>query len=152
MTGVQLIAHERREQIMKHGRTLDYDLAQNRHNELGLAAMRLIMQVASKNKNLPSWPEHWDKKICAQMDAKTDFDKMTIAGAFIAADIDRRQRTGCGPGKEFDEFLEVVHPVMEYLAKNHHPHTTAIITSTNGQLMEGLKGTGEIMDYIEDGK
>jgi broad specificity phosphatase PhoE len=150
MTGVQLIAAERREQIMKHRRTVLNDHKTNTNNELGLAAMRLIMQVSSKNVNLPSWPEHWDKKICAKMDAKTDFEKMVIAGALIAADVDRRQCGGCGPGKDYDEFLEAVRPAMEYLAVHHHPHTTAIVTSTNGQLMEGVKGTGEIMDYIQD--
>lgn len=153
MTGVQLIAHERREQIIKHKRTVANDVATNKAGALVAAAARLTMMVWGYKNNddlLPSWPKHWDKVICAKMDAKTDFEKMIIAGAFIAADLDRRQAAGCGPGKEYDEFTEAVRPVMEYLAVHHHPHTTAIVTSTNGQLMEGLKGTGEIMDYIQD--
>lgn len=150
MTGVQLIATERREQIMKHKRTVLNDLKTNTNNELLLAASRLLTQVLGNSGHYPAWPSHWDDAICDKMDAKTDFEKVQIAGAFMAADLDRRQAGGCGLGKDYDEFLEAARPMMEFLAVHQHPHTLAIITGTNGQLMEGLKGTGEIMDYIQD--
>ncbi len=49
-----------------------------------------------------------------------------------------------------DEFEAAARPLIKYLAENHHPHVTAIITSTSGELIEGLTSTGQIMDYIED--
>ena len=51
---------------------------------------------------------------------------------------------------ERDPFETIVRPVMKYLADHHHPHVTIVITSTNAQLVEGIKSTGEIMDYIKD--
>lgn len=150
MTGAQLITDERREQILLHKRTVKKDVLFNVKNELELAAIRLTMQVASKNVNVPSWPEHWDKAMCDKMDAKTDFEKIQIAGAFLAASLDMRMANGCGPGKAYDEFTQASRPLMEYLSVNHHPHVTAIVTNTNAELLEGLQSTGKITDYIKD--
>ena len=36
-------------------------------------------------------------------------------------------------------FEEVVKEVMKWLAENHHPHTTIIITSTSAELVEGVE-------------
>ncbi len=36
-------------------------------------------------------------------------------------------------------FKESAKPLLKYLAENHHPHTTAIITSTSIELVEGIK-------------
>ena len=47
-------------------------------------------------------------------------------------------------------FEEIARELMKYLAQNHNPHVTAIITSTNAELLEGLKSTGKVMDYIPD--
>lgn len=150
MTGAQLITDERREQIVRHKRTVANDVATNSNKDLELAAQRLIMQVASDSRVIPSWPEHWDKAICDKMDAKPDFEKVQIAGAFMAASLDRRMATGEVPGKAYDEFTQACRPMLEYLATNHHPHVTAIVTSTDAELLEGLKSTGKIMDYIQD--
>lgn len=49
-----------------------------------------------------------------------------------------------------DEFEAAARPLIQYLANEHHPHHTAIVTNTGAQLMEGVKTTGEIMDYIKD--
>jgi hypothetical protein len=51
---------------------------------------------------------------------------------------------------EREEFEAVVRPVMKYLADNYNPHVIMLINSTNAQLLEGLRSTGEIMDYIKD--
>jgi|SRR3972149_891173 len=150
MTGAQLIADERREQIYRHKRTIANDVATNTSNELETAAQRLLTQVLGKSGHYPAWPEHWDAAICDKMDAKTDFEKIQIAGAFLAAALDRRMATGCGPGKAYDEFTQAVRPLIEYLAQNHHPHHTAIVTNTGAELLEGQKSTGKIMDYIQD--
>lgn len=36
------------------------------------------------------------------------------------------------------EFHNLVLPVMEWLDKNHHPHTKIILDSTRAELVEGL--------------
>lgn len=149
MTGAQLITDERREQILRHKRTVKYDVEANQANELLLAAARLIYSVA-RISILPKWPDHWDPKICAKMDEKTDFEKIVIAGAFLAADLDRRMAMGCAPGKPYDEFTQAARPLMEYLATHHHPHCTAIVENNCAQLLEGVKGTGIITDYLKD--
>lgn len=47
-------------------------------------------------------------------------------------------------------FDSVVMPVIKYLCENHHPHVTVIITPTNAELLEGLKTTRQIMDFVKD--
>jgi len=39
---------------------------------------------------------------------------------------------------------------MKFLAENYNPHTTMIITSTNAEILGGIKSTGVIYDYIEE--
>lgn len=41
-------------------------------------------------------------------------------------------------------------PLIKFLAENNHPHTMAIVTSTGAELFEGMKATGEILDYLID--
>tara|TARA_R110000796_G_C14257905_1_gene399510 strand:- start:123 stop:443 length:321 start_codon:yes stop_codon:yes gene_type:complete len=48
------------------------------------------------------------------------------------------------------DFRENANPLLKYLAENHHPHTTAIITSTSIELVEGIKAEHKIYDYIKD--
>ena len=40
--------------------------------------------------------------------------------------------------QKVNEFGELVKPVLKYLAENHHPHTTIIITATSAEIVEGL--------------
>lgn len=49
-----------------------------------------------------------------------------------------------------DTFMEAALPLIKYLCENHHPHVSVIVTPTGAQLLEGLKSTGEILDYIKD--
>lgn len=41
-------------------------------------------------------------------------------------------------------------PLIKYLAENHHPHVTAIVTGIGAEILEGIKSTGQVMDYIKD--
>ena len=43
---------------------------------------------------------------------------------------DRKQK------KLFKSFEKAVEPLMKYLAENHHPHTTIIVTSTDAEIVE----------------
>ncbi len=40
--------------------------------------------------------------------------------------------------------------LIKYLCENHHPHATVIVTQTGAELLEGVKTTGEILDYLKD--
>lgn len=150
MTGAQLITEERREQLQRHKRTVEYDVKTNTTRDLDLAAMRLIMLVVNESFDIPSWPEHWNKDICDKMDAKTDFEKIQIAGAFLAASLDRRMAMGCLPGKAYDEFTQAARPLMEFMANYGHPHTTAIVGNSSAELLQGIAATGNVPDYIKD--
>ena len=83
MTGVELIAQERLEQKVKHGRSVKFDAEQNGNLELAEAAVALITQ------NVSVMPEDWDQTICNYMLRKSYKDRLVIAGALIAAELDR---------------------------------------------------------------
>lgn len=84
-TGIELIAAERAEQIEKHGRTVEADKKFNRKRQLRQAAHALIEESAFINEA----PEGWDKGIWSKMKRKPLRDRLIIAGALIAAEIDR---------------------------------------------------------------
>lgn len=49
-----------------------------------------------------------------------------------------------------DIFTELCKPLMKYLAENHHPHTKIILESNFAELVEGVKTTGQIDDFVVD--
>jgi hypothetical protein len=83
MTGTEKIAQERLEQKVKHGYGVKGDVQNNSNNELADAAVALITQDVNK------MPEEWDQTICNYMLRKTYEERLIIAGALIAAEIDR---------------------------------------------------------------
>lgn len=88
-TGIELIAAERQEQIEKHGRTIESDVLQNPSGQLVIGAIALIRRV-----NRAFWkdmPARWDDVICKKMAKKSYKERLIIAGALIAAEIDRIQ-------------------------------------------------------------
>jgi len=52
--------------------------------------------------------------------------------------------------KERKAFEEAARPLIKWIAENHHPHVKVIVTPTGAELVEGLRTTGEILDYIKD--
>lgn len=48
-----------------------------------------------------------------------------------------------------DEFEVAARPLIKYLAENHHPHVTCIVTNDNAQLLEGQRAI-HVPDYIKD--
>jgi hypothetical protein len=46
-------------------------------------------------------------------------------------------------------FEELAKLMIKYLAENHNPHTTVIITSTTAELLEG-KMSVETIEFIKD--
>lgn len=87
-TGVELIAKERKEQIEKHKRTVELDVKLNFDKQLSTAAMRLLYNDSSTS----SYPIGWNKNIWNHMRNKSYKERLIIAGALIAAEIDRLNR------------------------------------------------------------
>lgn len=83
MTGVELIAQERLEQKVKHGRTVKHDAEINQFGELREAAVALIQG------DIEDMPAEWDQTICNYMMRKPLKERLVIAGALIAAELDR---------------------------------------------------------------
>lgn len=85
--GIQLIAKERNEQINKHHRSLEYDKGLNTKRELISGVIALIGE--EDNCNPLEFPEQWDTKLVLHMSEKEYKERLIIAGALIAAEIDR---------------------------------------------------------------
>lgn len=88
-TGIELIAIEREEQLEKHGRSFEYDVANNSNEELRLGAMQLLLGDRGPEFNLK--PNSWSWSIFDKMITKPYKERLIIAGALIAAEIDRLQ-------------------------------------------------------------
>lgn len=85
--GAYLIAKERAEQIYKHGRTVESDSSNNRDHQLSEMALNLCW-VNEEEKPL-SPPVGWNYDAWFKMLHKPYRERLIIAGALIAAEIDR---------------------------------------------------------------
>jgi hypothetical protein len=86
-TGIELINEERIEQIEKHQVTISKDILNNPNGELMTAARLLLYPYATASEP----PNNWDKIIWNRMRNKTVRQRLIIAGALIAAELDRLQ-------------------------------------------------------------
>lgn len=93
-TGIELIAEERREQIEKHGRTIESDLKTNSNGELIMVARAMLIEDEEfpegfgKNIRRAEMPADWDDAVCQRMAGKSRKERIIIAGALIAAELD----------------------------------------------------------------
>jgi hypothetical protein len=95
MTGIELIAKERQEQIEKHGYTVDNDLNYNKAYQLTEAAAILATELfPTPRKRFAAMPNDWNDQICLKMCNKPRFERLIIAGALIAAELDKIQARG----------------------------------------------------------
>jgi hypothetical protein len=82
-TGIELIAQEREEQIKKHG----FDASRDRGNENKELIKAALFAI---NPQQFEWPFFWAEKFRDRILAKpTEIDRLKVAGALIAAEIDR---------------------------------------------------------------
>lgn len=94
-TGIELISAERQEQIEKHGRTIESDVQQNTMNELCDGARFLLLETPAQEFELDEdmihfmIPKTWDNELFFKMYRKPYKERLIIAGALIAAEIDR---------------------------------------------------------------
>ncbi len=93
-TGIELIAEERQEQIEKHGRTIASDVENNPKCELARVAGTLAWpEIEDIHGVEESCPENWIGPLWDKMIEKPYKARLIIAGALIAAEIDRLQAT-----------------------------------------------------------
>lgn len=98
-TGIDLITAERREQVKKHDFTTDFDARFNTDGQLLEAAKELQSENPSFNP-----PFGWDVAIWDRMRNKPLAVRLTIAGALLAAEIDRMIKVGeYDPAKRGDK-------------------------------------------------
>jgi hypothetical protein len=85
-TGIELIAIERQEQIEKHGFDKDHDEEMS-NGQLKDAAAYLL------TGELSCFPKDWDEKYHLKFRSKfgNEIETLKVAGALIAAEIDRLQ-------------------------------------------------------------
>lgn len=82
--GAALITEERKEQVVKHGWNIEND-SYYENEELLQAAVYCISQ------EIEEWPTGWDTFFQDKILAKDRIGQLKVAGAFIAAEIDRLQ-------------------------------------------------------------
>lgn len=95
-TGIEMIAKERQEQIFKHGRTVEQDVLQNKRGQL-IEAVRQLIRPENERDGIErtfnaegySPPINWDVKIFDKMMSKSRVERLVIAAALLAAEIDR---------------------------------------------------------------
>lgn len=94
-TAIQLIAEERLEQIAKHGRTIQNDIKTNTAYQLSNAASLLCLPDKERPYVPLSslLPENWDIDLFDKMYRKPYKERLIIAAALIAAEIDRLNAT-----------------------------------------------------------
>ncbi len=89
-SGIELIAIERQEQIDKHG----YDCTSDSYNDekqLSIAAILLLMENKMSHYGKP---KNWDDLLWNKMVTKSYKERLVIAGALIAAELDRINNYG----------------------------------------------------------
>lgn len=93
MTGIELITKEREEQLNKHGFSVEGDSEVNCVFQLGNAASTLCLNdgFLPADLNEVLCPEDWNTKYWIKMINKSYKNRLIIAGALIAAEIDRLQ-------------------------------------------------------------
>lgn len=91
-SGIEQIRCERQKQIDKYGYTPSHDSAY-KHGELLMGALSYLnCAIHGKNVGMEDWP--FDKAYFAEEDDDSEYLKK--AGAFIAAELDRRNITKKG--------------------------------------------------------
>ena len=86
-SGIDLILQKRKEHLEKHRISVEDDVAFNTEEQLAYAAETIIFN--SNEHSLP--PLNWSKSVWEHMLSKSYKERLIIAGALLAAEIDRIQ-------------------------------------------------------------
>lgn len=112
-SGAELIAEERDNQIEEHGYSVAHDAEYNDYYELAIVAQCLIMPpnqdvtLSEELNMLNALAENWDSEVLRKMLQKSYKDRLIIAGALLAAEIDRLQYLEGALPDGIDFFAEV---------------------------------------------
>lgn len=94
-TGVTLISEERQKQIHKHGFTAQHHADHPEwydNNQLQSAAATLLMHELQEGVDVPeNLPAGWDLDWFEDLNRRSREERLQIAGALIAAELDRLQ-------------------------------------------------------------
>ena len=61
------------------------------------------------------------------------------------------ENLGCINMSKNDELREVARPLVEYIRKNYHPHTTVIVDCNHAEVLEGV-AVAKFGSYDEEDK
>jgi hypothetical protein len=92
--GIELINQERKEQILKHNRSIQDDVRLNTNGQLVDAATKLRVDDIGGYWATDLLPVGWDQTIWDKMTNKPYKDRLVISGALLVADDDRRVSMG----------------------------------------------------------
>lgn len=98
-TGAELIAEERQRQINEKGWTAEHDDSHTRGELSDVGALLAIDISTYSDIAVPPWGAKLDDHVREKY-ADHPVRRLTIAGALIAAEIDRLQRTCAGFAQE----------------------------------------------------
>src|SRR5690606_14312258 len=94
-TGIELIAQERAEQIEKHGRSVKSDCRINSDYQLTDVARIILINTPdvqpplSERSLMAAMPDNWGRNELESLLRKDYRKRLIIAGALIAAELDR---------------------------------------------------------------
>lgn len=94
ITGIELIAQERKEQLEKHNRTIQEDIELNKDVisiKYPQAAGMLLLDESGRDMMIKRkyTPYNWNQDQFTKMMQKSYKERLIIAGALLAAEIDR---------------------------------------------------------------
>lgn len=156
-TGIELIAIERQEQINKHGYTVIKDVANNSTPTGPFKMMPFKIVVGNLMGIIGGvpYPENWSEESIKKMESKTKIEKLIIAGAFIAAEIDRinaieNQDKQIDLKEHYGEFWDKVDGLVDeegwVYTKETRYLLDAIFENTTGKDIEFQKSFGRSGD------
>lgn len=91
--GIQLISEERKQQILKHSKTVYYDVTNNDRFQLSEVASLLAAENWGHQSEEDIADEYgpygWEEAVLIKMLKKPYKERLIIAGALIAAELDR---------------------------------------------------------------
>ena len=92
-TGVELITEERQKQIDKHGFTAEHHALNSEklynNNQMQQASIYLLDEDVSEDEMQSRIPVNWDKQWFLRLNSRDKKERLIIAGALIAAELDR---------------------------------------------------------------
>jgi len=99
MTGIEEIAKERKKQISEEHKSAEFDVLVNSESQLLSAA--LLLPLAHFRKNNDEYcPEGWNLQEWRELCCKPQRERLILAGALLAAEIDRIDLINEARGKQ----------------------------------------------------